>query len=230
MDITIIFATYKRPQILANTLTSLCKLNSGSLQWELIVVDNAGHAATQEVVSQFNERLPLTFLIEQKPGKNNALNLAIPKAQGELLVFCDDDIIASENWLTEIWEGASRWPDHDVFGGKIVADWPDVLPYWGTDHSLNISLFALHEPYNKETSYKDGRVLPYGPNMAIRSKVFARGYKYNPDVGPTNKTIYKMGSETGYLEGYWQMVLSQFIYPSVLLAIRSGQSNFRQHG
>ncbi len=200
MDISVILATYKRPEILSKTLESFCRLETGDLKWELIIADNADDADTQNVVANYSGRLPLKLIIEPKPGKNNALNSALPEAAGELFVFTDDDIIAEPDWLMELWSGTGRWPQHSVFGGKIIAGWPDgEPPQWGADHLLNISLFALHEPYDKEMLYGENDFLPYGPNMAIRKKIFDLNYKYNPDVGPTNKAIYKMGSETELL-------------------------------
>jgi len=200
MDISVLFSTYKRTEILSRTLRSFCDLNTEGFTWEIIAVDNAGDEATKQVVYSFRDKLPIKFLVETKPGKNNALNRALPEAKGELFVFTDDDIIADPDWLKEMWKGAKRWPDNYVFGGKILPAWLGKKPWWGENHPLNISLFALHEPYVSERPYEPNDFLPYGPNMAIRKKMFERGYKYNPDVGPTNKSIYKMGSETELLK------------------------------
>jgi GT2 family glycosyltransferase len=130
------------------------------------------------------------------------------------VVFTDDDIIAHPDWLLELWEGAQRWPGHAVFGGRIIADWPDGAPFWGDDHPFNQSLFSLHYPTRDERPYGENDFLPYGPNLAIRKIIFDKGYRYNTEVGPDGSNTYVMGSETELLkrlkdDGYDPVFLPQ---------------------
>ncbi len=121
MDISIILATYKRPNILQRTLESFSKLECDVMQWELWVVDNAGDPPTEVVVKYWADKLPINYLVEPEPGKNHALNRALPEVCGQLIVLTDDDIIAMPDWLVQLWQGAQRWPDHMAFGGRIFA-------------------------------------------------------------------------------------------------------------
>ena len=108
MDISVILATYKRPEILSKTLQSFCALETEGLEWEVLVVDNAGDLDTRTTVYRYQHHLPLKYFIELAPGKNNALNHAVKKARGDLFVFTDDDIIADPRWLMEVWEGSKQ--------------------------------------------------------------------------------------------------------------------------
>ena len=171
MDVSIILATYKRPDILHRTLESFSKMVCDALHWELWVVDNAGDPPTEAVVKYWADKLPINYLVEFQPGKNHALNRALPAACGHLIVLTDDDIVAMPDWLMQLWQGAQRWPDHMVFGGKIIANWPGEVPFWGEHHPMNQSLFALHSLGENEVSYS-GNLLPYGANMAVRKKIF----------------------------------------------------------
>ena len=237
MDISIVLATYKRSEVLQRTLECFSLMECGDLKWDLWVVDNAGEIATEQVVNSWVEKLPIHYLVEPKPGKNVALNTALPHAKGELLVFTDDDILPNPDWLVQLWEGAQRWPEHSVFGGRIVADWPGDIPYWGDVHPLNQSLFSLHWPTTEERPYGDGDFLPYGPNMAVRREIFDRGYRFNPDIGPTNATVYRMGSETEFLQrlkddGYIPVFLPKAevkhqIRPEQLTPVGLNRRNFR---
>jgi hypothetical protein len=89
------------------------------------VVDNAGDSATEKLVKVWANKLPINYIVALETGKNKALNHTLPKVKGQQIVFTDDDIIPNPDWLLQLWEGAQRWPDHKVFGGRIVADWPD---------------------------------------------------------------------------------------------------------
>lgn len=217
MDISVVLATYKRSDILEKTLSSFRKLNLQKTDWELIVVDNADDLQTNQIVHKFQNILPVRLLVETRPGKNAALNAAIPLCKGDLFVFTDDDIIADPDWLIKMWDGVNRWPGHDVFGGKIIAAWPqNKPPHWGNQHPLNQSLFSLHCPADTEKVYGVDDFLPYGPNMAIRKKIFDKGYRYNTSVGPDGSNTYVMGSETELLkrlknDGYNPVFLPQAV-------------------
>jgi len=124
MDISVLFATYCRPEILGRTLESFCSLETNGLKWEVLVVGNANDEATVGVVKKFRGQLPLSYLLETGRGKNNALNRAIEFAKGKLHLFTDDDILADPGWLVETWKGTQRWPHHLVFGGRVLGKFP----------------------------------------------------------------------------------------------------------
>lgn len=194
MNISVILATYNRNDILSVTLNSFVELVVPQISWELIVVDNAGNAATKDLVSSFNGKLPVTYLVETKKGKNNALNAAIACAKGELYVFTDDDIIATSEWLTEMWEGAKRWPNHSVFGGRILPHLPAGKEIPIREHFFSQGAYVIADFGIPEGVYSAGKV--WGPNMAIRSNIFSSGYSFNTSVGPDGSSAYIMGSET----------------------------------
>ncbi|OEU66737.1 MAG: hypothetical protein BBJ57_09475 [Desulfobacterales bacterium PC51MH44] len=230
MDISVILATYKRPEILSRTLESFCSLKTENIQWELIIVDNAGDQATNNVVQKYEKHLPIKFLVETTPGKNNALNSAIPEAKGELFIFTDDDIITDTNWLVAMWKGMKRWPDYSVFGGKITAAWPGDPPVWGGNHSLNQSLFALYHLGEKEKLYSPDDFLPYGGDMAIKKKIFDTGYRFNSNIGPNGSTIYRMGSETDLLKRLKNDGLIPVYLPNCIVQHQIRPEQLTKHG
>ena len=195
-DISVLIATYQREEILAKTLDSFTKLVCQELSWELLVVDNAGGVNTRALVESFQERFPVRYLIETCQGKNHALNHAIEEASGELLVFTDDDILVDPRWLEAMWEGARRWPEADMFGGRILPDWPAGKDRPPLDPTLIRSMYAIADWQLEEGPCPTSRV--WGGNLAIRSKVFERGWRYDTQVGPSGEN-YVMGSETELL-------------------------------
>ena len=180
MDISVILATYKRPQILSKTLESFCALNTDGLQWEVFVVDNAGDPDSQKTVEGFQRQLPLRFFVEKTPGKNNALNHAIKKARGELFVFTDDDIVADKNWLKEIWARTQRWPDIEIFGGKILPYNLEIIPEEFQKLRSYSHLYGVADWDCAEGVYDLMQI--YGANMVVRSKIFADGLRLNENI------------------------------------------------
>lgn len=199
MDISVILATFQRNEILTKTLESFCKLQTEGLSWELIVADNACEANTQDLVQGYSEKLPIKYIQEKKPGKNNALLAALPLAKGSLLVFTDDDIIAPADWLQEYLISTARHPNCDIFGGQILPHFPEGIridkriPF---DHQFTKSAYALTFWEPIEAPVSPSKV--WGPNMAVRNRVFERGITFNPEIGP-NGNNYVMGSETEFV-------------------------------
>lgn len=67
---------------------------------EIIVIANNSridHAATE-----FAEQYGRVVRIEKNLGYSGAINLGVQEAKGSLLVFCDDDIITTPNWLASM--------------------------------------------------------------------------------------------------------------------------------
>ncbi len=197
MDITIVLATYNRNDTLTATLDSFKRFQKSSIIFEIIVVDNAGNAETANLVDSYNYDLPIEYLVQLKKGKNNALNLAIDHIKGDLVVFCDDDIVAEPDWLVEIRDGAGRWPNHAVFVGRILPNIPAgqfVLPI---AHHFIRGAYGVADWDAEEGPYQVWQI--FGANMVVRSEIFSTGRKFNPNVGPDGTDRYIMGSETEFL-------------------------------
>ncbi len=196
MHVSIILATYQRPETLRAILSSFCRLECSGIEWEVVVVDNAGGHEAKHIVEQFSTHLPVTLVVETYLGKTNALNTAMGKAQGELIVFTDDDVMVDQKWIMESWSGAQRWPQHSVFGGRIVPIFPEGTDFSNLqvdlDHVLAKGCFSIADWKREEGEYHPGMV--YGPNWAMRSDLFRKGYTFRTDLGPG--TELTVGDET----------------------------------
>jgi glycosyltransferase involved in cell wall biosynthesis len=194
LDLSVILTTFRRPELLADTLASFEELDADGLHWEVFIVDNtAGDARTRAVAERFAARLPLRLVLEPVRGMNHARNRAIDHAQGSLVVFTDDDLAPRPDWLTELRRGVERWPKAQVFGGR-------VLPYWPADvrepapHALSENAYAIADWNLSEGPYSAHRV--FGPNMAYRASVFKVGWRFDPRFGPDGTDTYITGAET----------------------------------
>lgn len=198
MDVSLLIATYRRDDTLRPCLDSLAELDGSGMTWELVLVDNAGQESTRELAHSYRGKIDLHYVVETTPGKNSALNRALGLARGKLYVFTDDDIIAPVDWLQEMWAGACRWPEHALFGGRILPRWPDrphKLPISVVDPAIQAA-FGILDPDRDEGEIAADEI--WGGNMAIRAAMFAGGVRFNPAVGPKGAN-YIMGSESELL-------------------------------
>lgn len=239
--LTVFFATRNGERILPQVLGSFAALQSPPGGWKLVVIDNGSTDGTKEILSSSQQKLPLTFFSEPTPGKNAALNAGLVHLEGDLAVFTDDDVFPHADWLVRLREAADTNPDYSMFGGAIVARWQVAPPEW-MQWVPRGAAFALTEP-----SWPDGPTEPinlFGPNMAIRAQVFAKGTRFDPTIGPRGAN-YAMGSESELLlrlgsEGHkaWHVknaVVEHFIRDYQMQrswvlgrALRYGRGSFRR--
>ncbi|MEP6571616.1 MAG: glycosyltransferase [Gemmatimonadota bacterium] len=195
LDLTVVIATCRRASALEATLASIARSTMPVGRFEVVVADNADDPETRAVCEGYEDRLQVRYVLETARGKNAALNRAIEVVTGRLVLFTDDDVEAAPDWLSETWAGAERWPNHLLFGGRVLPGWPAPCPrYLAGSHYLGVC-FAVLDPALVEGPASSFN--PFGPNMAVRAEVFARGMRFNTAVGPSGG-LYIMGSESEF--------------------------------
>src|SRR5215467_9652284 len=120
-DISVIICTQNRANSLRVTLECLVSANRDGMRAEIIVVNNAGHDNTEEVVASFSQRIPIRYLYEPTLGvfgKSHALNRALAAGSiGEIIAVLDDDMSPHSDWFQGVAAICGRWPDKDIFTG-----------------------------------------------------------------------------------------------------------------
>jgi glycosyltransferase involved in cell wall biosynthesis len=149
-------------------------------RFELLVVDNGSTDDSLKVIKDHLEGAHFRWRLvcEPQAGVNYARNTGVRESTGEALIFVDSDVIFHPGWLQAYLAAFAKYPDIDVFGGRValgtiegqVPDWLDVSgPYRRPsivvqiDHGRETKVMPLTD----ETG-------PVGPNMAFRRRVFDR--------------------------------------------------------
>ena len=149
----------------------------------------------REIVKSFQDRLPLTYLYEEKPGKNPALNAALAHLEGDLALLTDDDVFPRPNWLASMRNAADSHTAYAVFGGTVRPRWEVAPPDWIVEWVPAGPVFTLTPPSMPEGPVAPGSV--YGPNMAVRSEIFRQGFSFDSTTDLRGQ--YAMGSETEFV-------------------------------
>lgn len=99
VSVSIVVASYDRPESLRECLDALSKLQS-QRQVEIIVVDNHPESGkTPPVAADF----PGVMLIsEPRRGSSYARNAGIIRASGDIIAVTDDDVVVSPDWLEQL--------------------------------------------------------------------------------------------------------------------------------
>jgi glycosyltransferase involved in cell wall biosynthesis len=189
--LTVMMATYNGASTLPLVLEAYLGLEAPAGGWRVVIADNGSTDGTKDVIQAFAARLPITYVYEPTPGKNQALNAALPAALGDLIVFTDDDAVPRSDWLQQFRVAADTHPDFDMFGGSVVPRWLAPPQPWVLTLVPQSVVYAI-------TPVLPSGPVPrhwlFGPNMAIRKKIFDLGYRFDPTIGPRG-TDYVQGSE-----------------------------------
>jgi glucosyl-dolichyl phosphate glucuronosyltransferase len=176
LSISIILSTHNRASALRQTLDELARAKVGT-DWEieLILVDNASSDQTAAVMRSVNfQNLKARYLYEPRKGKSNALNTALRHANGEILLFIDDDVSIAEDWLVKMIEVFVR--DHaDAVVGKIVLADHLTRPWLSP---IQKRFLATPEDLSEET------LELIGANMGFRHSVLKKVPGFDPELGP----------------------------------------------
>ncbi len=199
-SVRIYIATHNRAAILRETLEAMTRVARDGIDAEWIVINNNCSDDTDAVVASFEDRLPVRLVNRPEAGKNRALNRALDEVPiPDIAVFTDDDVSPDPEWLEEIVASCERWPDHDVFGGRIRPLWPGgEKPAWIRQPWLLSIGFAAHDLGAEEKPYPPS-IYPFGPNFWVRGGVFRKGIRYRESIGPEGNSRI-MGSETSFLK------------------------------
>ena len=195
--VTVLFATRNRASALAPVLDAMAGLVAPEGGWKLVVVDNGSTDATPALLAGYLDQLPLTLLCEPRAGKNRALNMALPHLEGGLIILTDDDVLPRPDWLLRLLEAADEHPQAALFGGTVLPHWSRPRPAWLTEDAVPFSVLYAQQ---KRVAGPCSCDAIFGPNMAVRSSVFAAGFNFSETVGPDEtRKMYAMGGETEFL-------------------------------
>jgi len=116
--------------------------------WEFLVVDNASSDITPWLLEQQNwpSAWQVRIVREDKLGVAHARNRAVQEAQGEYLIFLDDDETPDADWLVT-YEFLIQERRPDAFGGRIEVMFESERPPWLTDELLG---FLGHLDYGSQ--------------------------------------------------------------------------------
>lgn len=203
MHITVGICTWNRARHLDRTLEEMLKLRiPAGVSWELLVVNNNSTDDTDAVLAAYEDKLPLRRLFESRQGKSHACNLLVQEATGELLLWTDDDVLVSADWMEQYVAAARRWPEAMFFGGTIDPNYEVSPPSWVLS-GLQPPPGPLAGPLavlqlGDEVRPLEADEFPFGANMAMYTETL-RQNPFDGRLGPTGKQLLR-GEDTRLVE------------------------------
>src|SRR4029077_9004584 len=177
--VSIIIPTRNRAAILARCLAALPDGANGLESPEVIVVDDCSNDDTSKAVDEFSNTTSWQgrYLLQDRPlGANAARNAALQVARGEVIVFIDDDVLVTEDWLSKLLAGLSdqapvvSGPVHLMVEGPLLGK-----------HRQEVSSYLSEILVPPRGSR--GEIVPAACNMAAFRWVFDRA-RFDETVRP----------------------------------------------
>lgn len=196
--IQVLICTHNRVKLLQRTLHYLNKAERPEhYRISLFVVANACSDKTLHYLTDYQEsctpeQLPLIWITEQKPGKSNALNSAIPQLDAAVIAMVDDDHRVDTHYFIAIENALTHYPKADFFCGKIIPDWDGSEPSWVHEqgkyriYPLPVPRFDLGDnsiPVTQKIA------VPGGGNLVIKNTLFAQIGNFSTDFGPVRHNL-----------------------------------------
>lgn len=188
--ISVIVPTKDRADDLETTLRSLIRQNIDDDAFEIVIVDNGSKDRTAVVsrdLGSIRPSLQIRYVMEMEPGLLAARHRGYREAEGNILVYADDDITAAPHWLSEI-HRAIRESGADVVSGRTLPRLAGAEPSWlpllwekHPDGECNPALSLL------DFGASEREVDPayvWGLNMAIKKTELQRLRGFHPDGYP----------------------------------------------
>jgi len=126
---SLIIPTRNKAPFLARTLASLTRQDAAA--FEVVVVDDGSDDDTRAIARGFEAALDLRYVRRAHKGRAASRNAAIRAARGDLLIFCDDDRVASPGFVRDH-VAAHTGPQPRVALGRQRA----LLTLWSRDWNL----------------------------------------------------------------------------------------------
>ena len=166
------------------------------------MVDNGSTDQTREISNKWATQLAnLRYRYESEPGLHAGRHRGLTEAQGDILVFSDDDIEAQRGWLQTIADVFSD-PEVAMAGGNNLPLFLQTPPAW-LEHLWNRrakngsrSLPTLSIQEQPEGRYPISPYQIWGCNFAIRKSVLLAAGGFHPDGMPKDLIRFRGDGET----------------------------------
>lgn len=195
--VSVVIPTRNRPSSLLETLTSVLRSNYPGDRYEVIVVDNGSGADDRVSLDavELPEDVEVRLLAEPSPGGSNARNRGLHAASGEIVAFCDDDVLVDRNWIASLALALERGERVGGAAGLTLPrelETPAQVWYEGfasANRGLETRVLDRRDPP------PDRPLFPFtigdlgsGENFAFRRELLIELGGFDPDLGSATPT------------------------------------------
>ncbi|MGE5620249.1 MAG: glycosyltransferase [Sphingomonadaceae bacterium] len=193
LAVTVAICTAGERRTLEGTVRSLLvQVPTIAAKHQILVVDNSrvdtGFVRRVVDAAAMHSPIPVRYTREARPGLGFARNAAIAAAEGEIVAFVDDDVVADPSWLLELVR-AYRETGAAAVGGRIYPIWESRRPPWLGDQLLGFLSIVDYGPDRRRCQYPN---YPFGANISFRRDLLLKLGGFATGLGGGGAPTYLM--------------------------------------
>lgn len=189
--LSVILCTYNRERYIYPVLQSIADGLLPQSEYEIVLVNNNSSDGTEEVCRRFAADHPdirFRYCMEPQQGLSHARNRGIREAEGEVLVYVDDDALVNNEYLSTYAGFFASHPDAVAAGGPILPQYDGCEePAWMSHYTRQLVTGKLYLG-DHEREFPRG-AFPGGGNAAYRKSVFDEVGLFNPELGRKGNSL-----------------------------------------
>ncbi len=188
--ISVILCTYNRDKYIYNVLKSVAENDYPHDQYEIVLVNNNSTDGTENECRRFQADYPdirFRYFLETNQGLSYARNCGIRNAQGDLLVYVDDDATVNPEYLRTYSDFFTHHPEAVAAGGPILPVYETEEPEWMTHYTRQLITGKLFLG-NNQREFPRG-AFPGGGNACYRKSVFDTVGLFNVELGRKGNSL-----------------------------------------
>jgi glycosyltransferase involved in cell wall biosynthesis len=196
MKLSIIIPTHNRADSLSKAMQSVLALQ-GEAHFEFIIVDNNSTDNTRKTVEKYAG--VARYVFEENTAFSKARSTGADHANGDVLVFMDDDIIVNPGALKAVISVFERYPNCGIVASKILPLFESEPPDWAVACQRTFNGWSL---YNPDIAPRTGIGFQEvksaaGPMMAVSRRAYDSAEGFPPDTvgvetNTTNNSFRKL--------------------------------------
>jgi len=174
--VSILIAAYNEEKAIKNTIENKLKLDYPKDKLKVIVVSDGSTDGTDAILRKYEQQGVKFLRQEPRAGKTAALNMAVPNAKGEILVFSDANSLYASDALRHL---VQNFHDEEVgyVTGKMIYSNPDGSPIGD-----GCTAYMKYENFLRSLETKAGSVVGVDGGIdAVRKELYQ---PMNPDQLP----------------------------------------------
>jgi GT2 family glycosyltransferase len=169
----LIICSRNRPELLADTVASV--LSGGEVPGQLIIVDQSDRRHDELSETGTDRPCTVRYLWSRSIGSSRARNIGIAAAQGDILAFADDDMLADAGWFGGLIRTLIQAGPRSVVTGRVPPS--GEAPGRFTPSTVTDATSVVYEG-------RVGRDVLFSNNMALYRTALAEVGTFDERLGP----------------------------------------------
>ncbi|MGK7943682.1 MAG: hormogonium polysaccharide biosynthesis glycosyltransferase HpsE [Microcystaceae cyanobacterium] len=196
LDFTVAICTYNGEERLPAVFERLLsQVNTETLSWEILVIDNNSKDGTKALVEKYQKTweqpFKLRYSFESRQGLAYARHCGIKEANSELIGFLDDDNLPAPGWVVQAYQFGREHPKAGAYGGQIHGQFENEPP---PGFERIARYFAILEGqttycYNERYGNTRQKMFPPGAGIVVRKQAWLNSVPDKPRLPQTNEDL-----------------------------------------